>query len=198
MPVWELSEAEMFDVTASISLTIGSESDIPYFVPRWCADGLGYPVYDITLAFCRMSSGDFPSWPSEQRTAVRNFLAAQLRYVLMAPPAKAVGESLNSIRVLYECLTAISEEETFFAAWTPDVPSCADQHLAELLHNWSFQDGRVIATLSYATQPADRLICWLRSPEMYARLQRGVNLYPYRAAIESALSAVDDAQVSCE
>jgi hypothetical protein len=86
-PRTELSEDDVAEVVASLTLTLGTEDDVPYFVPLFCRDLLSAPLYDAELAFARIRTS-FGSWPPSERTAVARFLTSQWQFLLLAPPER--------------------------------------------------------------------------------------------------------------
>jgi hypothetical protein len=178
VPAMELSEEDVANVVGSLTLTLGSADDIPYFVPRWCADGLASPLYDVTMAFSRMAGAGFAEWSSSRRSAVRDFLKAQLRYVLSGPPIPTC-DTLNDVTSLYQCMAYLGYEWDFFAAWGRPLPDITDEHLAELLGSIDV-DASGRATMSDAWRPLalDTLETWLRGADIAARLASGVALHP--------------------
>jgi len=133
IPAAELSEEDVESVVASISLTLGSASDVPYFVPRWCSDGLGSPLYDITMAFSRIAEAGYASWSDRRRSAVERFLIAQLRYVLSGAPARLLSHTLNHVSSLYESFAYLGHTDSFF----PYTTARCKRRLMHTLATWS-------------------------------------------------------------
>jgi hypothetical protein len=146
----------MFDVVASISLTFGTAEDCSYFAPRFCADGLDTPAYDIPLAFQRLRL-TFRGWPTHEREAIQNFLLAQWNYVLLTEPTASIyetgGQSLNETCGLLECLALVDSLSPALDISTSSRARSADLRILEFFENlssswggFSREDYQLIAT----------------------------------------------------
>jgi hypothetical protein len=152
----DLSAETMFDVVASISVTFGTAEDCPYFAPRFCADGLGAPAYDIPLAFQRLRL-TFRDWPTHEREAIQNFLLAQWNYVLLTEPTASIyetgGQSLNETCGILECLALVDSLSPALDIWTSSHARSADLRILEFFENpssswggFSSEDYQLIAS----------------------------------------------------
>jgi hypothetical protein len=190
IPAMSLSEDDLAEVVSSLTLTFGSTEDVPYFVPRLCADGLQSPLYDITLAFARIASSGYTEWPAARREAVRRFLAAQLRFVLSGEPVRSSSETLNDIASLYQCLGYLGYEEEFFRVWERPLPDAADEHLPRLLLDIEVDEGGTLTMpRAWRALDLDRLAAWLTSPPMLDHLERGIATHPAQEKVQASLLA---------
>lgn len=192
VPAMQLSEEDMAEVVASLSYTLGSLSDVPYFVPRWCADGLGSPLYDVTQAFARAAAAGFAQWPTARRDAIRDFLAAQLRYVLGGPTVRFLS-TLNDVQGLYECAAYLGFDEAFFSVWELPLTEDADEHLPDLLAALDVDDnGDFSLPCAWAHVALDKLIAWFRTPRIRARLEHGLSRDPAPDRVERQLVILNE------
>lgn len=83
-PLREISEREMSSYASSALLTVGSESDYHYFLPRILEIKVLTPGWwpDWEVIGRAMSSADWETWPIGERRAVIRILESQLKIAL--------------------------------------------------------------------------------------------------------------------
>jgi hypothetical protein len=170
-PIMDLDDRTVFDIVSSLGLTYGQERDLAHFVPRFCVDGIDHASYDTAFAFSRMAAADFAHWPTAQRDSVRDFLLAQLRFLLGHD--SLVSGPLTEIAHLYQCFSYLGYDREFFETWECSPSKTADQHFEFLIDHIALdEDGAFYMWDDWGDAAMDRLIAWLQSTKIHDRLQR--------------------------
>jgi len=189
-PVMELTDETVFDVVHSLGLTFGSFSDAAHFVPRWCADGLKEPVYEIALAFSKIVQGGYHDWSQPMVESLRNFLMAQEVDVLRHEPNSDLT-SLRNISNVYQCLASIDSVAQFFSTWESSCGDATDANLPELVSNIELgSDGRFTMRYSWTDVKVDQLVAWLRLDRIRPRVERAAARYARHDLLAAPMAAV--------
>jgi hypothetical protein len=130
----EISEDDMANVGGSLLYTLGGDDDLRYFVPRFCSDSLGIPLYDIDAAFARFRRAGFDDWPEPEKRAVRDFLAANWRFLLLNAPPDSLGAAItDQTFVVLDCMMSVGDIERALHTWDGLTAETADARLLQLL-----------------------------------------------------------------
>jgi hypothetical protein len=173
-PIMDLDDDTMFDVVNSLGRTYGHDQDLAHFVPRFCVDGIDHAIYNIAEAFSRMAAAGFEHWPLAQRESVRDFLVAQLRFLLGHD--LLIQYPLNQISDLYQCFSYLGYDSDFFETWEHSPSNTADECFALLIDHIALgEDGAFYIWDDWGNVSIDRLIAWLRSPHIHDRLRRATD-----------------------
>ncbi|HEX3551001.1 MAG TPA: hypothetical protein VHT53_11525 [Candidatus Elarobacter sp.] len=200
VPRDRLSEDDIALVAHSILSTLGGAQDFRYFVPRFCADSMESPLYDIDDIFARFRNAGFGTWPANEQRAVRSFLAAYWRCMLLTlPPADAMSELMDPCFRILDCIASLGDIDRALGTWESTQADTADARLLDLLGRLDFEGGRLsIVGVGANSDNADayaRLATWLRSTPVRLRIGGALSSVrtgdPARAGrIDEALSAL--------
>ncbi len=183
----QISEEDMAGVAGSLLYTLGDTNDFRYFVPRFCSDSIGSPLYDVDAVFARFRRAGFDDWPDSQRSAVRRLLAAHWRFALLTEPRHDLSSMQDPWLVTLECIACLGDVEHALNAWESSYAASADARLLELLERVDVGESSIsIVGVGGFDENRDAYTAierWLRSASIRGRID---------AALES-LRATDGA-----
>jgi hypothetical protein len=171
----EISEDDMANVAGSLLNTLGGDDDLRYFVPRFCCDSLSAPLYDVDSAFARFPRAGFDAWPEPEKRAVRDFLAAHWRFLLLDAPPDSLGAALtDQTFVVLDCMMSVGDIEQALRTWDGITAENADARLLQMLDFLDVgEDGIGISGaggFSDNTAAYESLARWLRTYAVQVRI----------------------------
>ena len=169
-----LSEDDMAAVAGSLLYTLGEVNDFAYFVPRFCSDSLGSPLYDVDSVFARFRYAGFDDWPDMQKCPVRAFLLAQWRFSLLCEPRRDLSSMSDPWLVTLDAIASTGDIEDALNAWEITHADSADARLLELLDRLDVSETAIsivgVGGFAENGEAYDTLSRWLQSPGVRARI----------------------------
>lgn len=174
----ELDEDDVANVAESLLYTLGSTEDFAYFVPRFCSDSLGYPLYDVEMVFGRFQLAGYFEWPESRRVAVRNFVLSHWRFALLTAQHFDARAMADPFFVILDCLASLGEIDAAIQVWSNTHDVSSDERLLQLVGRLDFEDDYlgIIGVGGYSN-----------TGQQYALLENWINSQPARERIGSIM-----------
>jgi hypothetical protein len=199
-PLAELDEDDVATVAESLLYTLGTAADFAYFIPRFCSDSLGYPLYDVEAIFARFERAGFFEWPESQRVAVRNFVLSHWHFLLLTVPSSDTRSMIDPFFVILDCIASLGNIDPALHIWARTYDRSADERLLELVRKLDVGDDHfaIVGVGGYADSDGqyELLGDWIASQPIRARIEAALNNVALaedgKASVLRSLSAVED------
>jgi hypothetical protein len=189
----DLSEDDIASVAGSLLYTLGETADLAYFVPRFCGDSLGSPLYDVDAIFARFPHAGFDEWPEAQQSSVRSFLLAHWRFSLLFEPRRNLSELTDPWLVTFDSIASVGDIEDALRTWETTITESADARFLELLDRLNVGDNAIsisgVGGYPENAEAYEKLGRWLRSLAVWPRI--GAVLESSRATDRDAAERID-------
>ena len=189
----DLSDDDVASVVGSLLFTLGNTNDLKYFVPRFLRDTLATPLYDIDSMFARFERAGFDGWPDAERSAVRGYLRAFWRCVLLTSPCRGLTTLTDPWLDVLDGMASLGFIGDALALWDAEHGDAAQSRLLDLLDFLDVGPASfgVVGVGGYAHNSAgyDVLERWLRSPVVSTRIDAA--LEPVRSVDGELANRID-------